>query len=80
VNAYEISLEVDGRAITRTEWATSAMDAFQMALLNQSAAELGMAKQIKCLHIGPPMAEVLLAERKLMEDLAAITERLGRKT
>lgn len=72
MNAYEIMLEVDGLAVVRTEWAHSAMDAFQMAFINAQADSGGQAKSIRVTHIGPPLAEVLRAQAALAKQIEAI--------
>lgn len=74
MNAYEVMLEVDGRGVTRTEWANTATDAFQMALMNASAAQMGMAKKIRFVHIGPPQVEVFVAQQELLRLIEAATK------
>lgn len=63
-------LDVDGRGVTRTEWAKDAVDAVRMACMNHAAAEHG-AKNVRLVHVGPPQAEVLAAQQELMAGISA---------
>jgi hypothetical protein len=74
MNAYEIMLDIGGEAVTRTEWAYSAMDAAQIAIMNAAAAEMGVSRKIRFMHIGPPMAEIVRAQEELAKAVVAATD------
>lgn len=70
MNAYEVMLEVDGKAVVRTEWAVGAQDAVVMAIVN-AWADSGKPGNVRVTHVGPPMAEVLRAQSALAKEIAA---------
>lgn len=70
MNQYEIMLEVDGKAVVRTEWAIGAQDAVVMAIVN-AGADSGQPGKVRVVHVGPPQAEILRAQQQLSKDIDA---------
>jgi hypothetical protein len=73
MNPYEVTIEIDGKVIVRTQWAANAMDALSMALMNAQADAMGAVKNMRLVHIGPPQADILRAQALLSKQIADTT-------
>ena len=55
---YRITLTSDGREVHRDEYATSAMDAIQIALINHNVSGVKDTKSVKVINISLAPAEI----------------------
>lgn len=66
---YRITFNSDGREVYREEYATSAMDAIQIAMINHNSAGVKNPKSVRVTNISLAPSEI-----------EAITERLRQRT
>lgn len=71
MNAYEVTLKVDGKVVIRTEWAENALDAVVMGTTNAGA--IAGHHRVRVVHLGPRQEDVLRAQTQLERQIDEAT-------